>query len=289
MLCVLFNRFLKLQGKRRHIYFLSKTFGLKSQKKSNCLDDSACIFDCNYSRTECQASCPCFQKCPNGCKNCYSAFCACKDFENNEDFKRCKNRFDEDYARCLAGCVPADFDCLGDCSRDYQIGIDTCPCQNDCPHGCPCPNYQCESVELESNTEVLILSTRFPEHVPIITNTTGRSDRNFFFLYEDETQVSGSCGVTWRNQLFIFGGNNHTRQISKLSSCKLEKVAELDFDFHIGGCASQSDEKIWICFGREESNFKKCRFSYDPKTNFTLINDSLYTHGNTRIAASDSR
>ena len=181
-----------------------------------------------------------------------------------------------------------DVDCLGDCASEYQENLEKCPCQSGCPNGCPCPNYQCDVAPPEHKSEVLVLNTYKPEHIPILTNANGRVDRNFFFLYGEKTEVFQSCGLTWRNQFYLFGGTNEKRQVSKLSSCKLERVGELDFDLDKGGCANLNDEKIYLCFGLEQ-NTKKCRYATDPLEKFSLIEQTSHSHSNTRIAASKSK
>ena len=134
----------------------------------------------------------------------------------------------------------------------------------------------------------MVLNTYKPEHIPILTNANGRVDRNFFFLYGENTEVFQSCGLTWRNQFYLFGGANEKRQVAKLSSCKLERVGQLDFDLDKGGCANLNDEKIYLCFGLEQ-NTKKCRYATDPLESFALIEETSHSHSNTRIAASKSK
>ena len=44
-----------------------------------------------------------------------------------------------------------------------------------------------------SLSDVLILSTNTPDTVPVITNSNGRSDKNFFFMFDEGTEVLAAC------------------------------------------------------------------------------------------------
>ena len=57
-----------------------------------------------------------------------------------------------------------------------------------------------------------------------------------------------SCTVVWKNQVFVFGGQNQKRQILKVDNCQLENTGkQLPMDTSYPACVSTEDE-IWICF-----------------------------------------
>ena len=63
-----------------------------SDCERNCRNNTECIFECHYVETDCQMSCPCFQKCQNGCTNCQSSYCNCREPETGFDYLKCKER-----------------------------------------------------------------------------------------------------------------------------------------------------------------------------------------------------
>ena len=66
----------------------------------------------------------------------------CEDIESNEDFSQCKSFYQEQLLDCSSSCKD-DPACESQCSRDYDENLKSCPCQEYCPDGCPCPTYEC--------------------------------------------------------------------------------------------------------------------------------------------------
>jgi len=56
-----------------------------------------------------------------------------------------------------------------------------------------------------------------------ITNAAGRQDTNFDFVSGEETAVYWSCSMTWKNDVYVFGGYRKERQISKLQKSRKQK------------------------------------------------------------------
>ena len=64
--------------------------------------------------------------------------------------------------KCLVQCRAGDNICFEDCSEDYTESLKKCPCQEHCPGGCPCPEYECPSTRpwilvLRKNRSPLIM------------------------------------------------------------------------------------------------------------------------------------
>ena len=203
------------------------------------------------------------------------------------------------YSQCLLNCPVGEYDCMSTCVREYDEGIDSCPCNSGCPNGCPCPVYQCYSTTTdipttqtrpEIKTSILVLNTRGPLTVPLITDDAGRYDNNFFFMFGENTEAELSCGLIWHNEHYIFGGRqdfgNH--QISRVTGCKVQRVGDLDFHFKLGACASVNQNLIYLCFSNYASEKRVCRVSREPLEPFQQITDSIYEHNRIRIAASKS-
>ena len=180
-----------------------------------------------------------------------------------------------------------------------------------CPNGCPCDDYVCPTTTPSSttttaltttstttttttttaatNTNVLILNTDHSNNVPVITNAAGLDDRDINFEFGENTEVHNSCGLTFRNQYFVFGGNSFKTQISQIINCQLKRIGQLEFNHDDGGCANVGNNRVYLCFNDKSSDRKKCRVANSPTDQFEQISDSVYDHRYTRIAASESK
>ena len=101
--------------------------------------------------------------------------------------------------------------CLSDCNRIYDENYKDCPCQENCPGGCPCPNFECTFGQT-----ALVLNSYYGPNVPVIIDANGRFDSDLVTEFGDETQAHGSCSLTYRNRFYIFGGQFEKRQISEV-------------------------------------------------------------------------
>ena len=216
------------------------------------------------------------------------------------------------YNVCLMGCTNADIVCLMECVRQYETNVETCPCQAECPNGCPCPTYDCSAItttteSIQESTSastsaqttqttpaadknlVLILNTENPANIPIIVNSTGFVDRNFLFVYEKETTVYKSCALNWKNELFVFGGEGfgQTRQLSKLIGYQLQRIGSLPFDHQFGSCTNMDNRKLFLCFQDFANDYRRCRYAYFPEGYYQEIAVSTFEHRHTQIESSD--
>ena len=109
-------------------------------------------------------------------------------------------------------------------------------------------------------------------------------------MFDENTEVFWSCSVTWRNHFYVFGGYSETRQISKVTGCKLTSIGTLAFDHHYAGCSIVGEDIIYLCFnGNNADDYKKCRSAAEPLGNFTEVPLSNYQHKDIRIASSFSK
>ena len=107
-----------------------------------------------------------------------------------------------------------------------------------------------------------MLSSTNSNNVPMIISFDGQIINDFDFKYNRETSSSYSCGVTYENEFWIFGGADESKRqvrtkimeenkteikFSRIEGCELKSVGELSFDFYHGACNSFSFG-VLLCF-----------------------------------------
>ena len=133
------------------------------------------------------------------------------------------------------------------------------------------------------------MSTYHSSNVPIVTNASGKDDRDVNFIIDDDVDVYRSCSLTWRGEHFVFGGYPNEYRIAKIIGCELKNVGELPFSHNYGGCANMADNRLYLCFSLDLSDSKKCCVAISPLGEFEETAKSYETHKRTRIAASESK
>jgi len=94
---------------------------------------SECFDNCESSRAENMANCPCMQNCPNGCP-CENWACECSSDEAIRNATQCENLVATEAATCGKDCV-GEVDCINDCQNQYWNDIQNCPCHSNCIKG----------------------------------------------------------------------------------------------------------------------------------------------------------
>ena len=202
-------------------------------------------------------------------------------------------------SQCVVFCEVGDNACFQNCAREYAENLKNCPCQEKCPTGCPCPNYQCPATTTVPSTTtttadlktwILVLNTRKSENKPLIIDGNGQS-KEIGFIYGTGTEVASACSVIWRGEMYVFGGYTHQRQISMVDQCQLTRIGDLPFNMYHGACAQRNDQEVFICFEvfNEPSTSKNCYLANGPLDNFSSLPNSTYEHSNTRIAVNSGK
>ena len=96
-------------------------------------------------------------------------------------------------------------------------------------------------------------------------------------------EVYGSCGVTFKNNYYIFGGQYTSMRILQVSACYLINIGSLGFYSSLGASGSNEDVMV-LCFG--SGDMKSCRKASSPNGTWTEMALSTYEHRFTAIAAS---
>ena len=108
------------------------------------------------------------------------------------------------------------------------------------------------------------------------------------FSHEDKTEVYHSCSLIWNNRMYIYGGADNKRKISKLNQYMLQIVGSLPFEFYFGACTNMADRKLYLCFSfsQDETTKKQCYWSANPLDDFESVSLASYVHGQTKISSS---
>ena len=137
---------------------------------------------------------------------------------------------------------------------------------------------------------ILVLNSRFGWQPAMLLNSEGEQKELDCFERDETTEAVYACSINWNNQLFIFGGANERRQISRLTGHKLERIGSLDFDHKRGACSVMANSFIYLCFNVADSNYwKRCRRSSDPLKQFSEVALSTHRHPSTQTSSSDSK
>ena len=263
-----------------------------------CSDnDHTCHINCAGQLAQCIQQCPCQKECPLGCDSCTSSFCQCK-VNTSDEKAQCEDELSQIYVECIIACE-GDNVCMSECTRIYNEQLAFCPCNENCPNGCPCPSYECPdqissttsvattTTEIaKKNTAVLVLNTSALSKPPMLIDVNGQGGDLANFEY-GESEVYKSCSIVFNGRAYVFGGwrqNQKQRQVCVIDECRLTRIASLDFDFELGACAS-TDMAIYLCFDYYTSETRTCRSGEIPTGPFSLTSNSSFDHSIIQMAA----
>ena len=211
----------------------------------------------------------------------------CRDVDEK---LKCELEVKKAYDICILECGGKS-GCVSTCNRVFNEQLMNCPCNANCPKGCPCPDYECQITTTLATTTtksdkqaVLILNTENALNIPLLTDLDGHVEK-VNFRYGERTGVESSCSVVFNGRAYVYGGStgDSRRQISLVDSCELTRVGTLQFDMSYGACTS-TGSAIFLCF--DLAHTRTCRFGEDPTGLFLLLQDSMFTHQEIQIAAS---
>ena len=178
--------------------------------KRYCNENIECLIECDYDLESCISACPCHGDCIDGCSGCESPYCVCYGDSEDEEKKECLDKLDQVYVSCLVNCEH-EVVCVSKCVREYNEGVLECPCNEGCPQGCPCPNYECstETTTEPTTTTVpnyggLVLAVYDKDAKATLTNSDGEI---FDMEWENTGSVSayGFCSLIYQNEHYMFG------------------------------------------------------------------------------------
>ena len=89
--------------------------------------------------------------------------------------------------------------CVAECARVYNESILDCPCNQFCPEGCPCPNYNCPSDKVLDHVLVM-----HDVNKASVINTDGLK-RDLRWDSSPEVDEESFCSLQFQNEFYIFG------------------------------------------------------------------------------------
>merc|ERR1711935_38718 len=132
---------------------------------------------------------------------------------------------------------------------------------------------------------MLFLCTTDPSNTPRLIDSMGELPTTIDMNDQD---VIASCGVTFQNRQFIFGGNKDMRQILQIEKCRLNSIGTTPFKSTFAACSCTSGVII-LCFGTgndDDDDAKLCRQASSPNGPWTQMALSTFNHKSTSIATS---
>ena len=84
-----------------------------------------------------------------------------------------------------------------------------CPCQENCPDGCPCPNYICQNDDRFTLTEALLIYQRPSEsqpYPPNLINAPLSQVTEINFTWPRNINLYSACMANINGEPHIFGG-----------------------------------------------------------------------------------
>jgi len=245
-------------------------------------EDFDCRQRCGRDQVNCSNDCPCHAHCIDGCNGCNNRICTCDDSILNDDpaYSRCLLEAEEALGDCiLHNCDEGDDECLATCEEKFEIQYHDCPCQLNCPNGCPCRNFDCDPA---GSHGVLIFSRDMgrdsDSYIPKLVNFRGVESEGLTLAIQNETFIQYGCSVVYRNSMHYFGGSGdnadqHLVFNPKNKDCSLESHPHaMPMNFTWGSCEVSTmkghwndpyaDGRVLLCHSTQ--NTRGC-WTYDGK------------------------
>ena len=139
-----------------------------------------------------------------------------------------------------------------------------------------------------SGSLVLAINKRKGNRQAVLVDMGGGFTNLDSFSFPSNTEVDHSCSLVFNNSMFLFGGRDQKRQISRVVDCGLKHIGNLDFDFR-HGAVTVIQSQVLLCFNWIEGEGQVCRIASSPTGSFSKIQQSNYHHFNTKIASNGGK
>ena len=137
--------------------------------------------------------------------------------------------------RCIYQCDNHELCELG-CLEEFKTRQTDCPCESNCPAGCPCPGYDCVDpttppdvttvpptadptdgppTPSPDTNAVLVLGTMYDSNVPFVMDFDGNVNPSSVFEFGKDVGITYGCAATLNGEFWYFGGSSSkTRQVN---------------------------------------------------------------------------
>ena len=102
-----------------------------------------------------------------------------QDVNANEDWNTCLDTNGMSLGRCIYHC-DNDEACETACVHHFKMKTENCPCEKNCPSGCPCPLYECDDITptMDPTTPVIETTTATVYEEAVLVLSSTYSDSN---------------------------------------------------------------------------------------------------------------
>ena len=118
------------------------------------------------------------------------------------------------------------------------------------------------------------------------SNDYAQADR-FKIKPNDAAITKDSCSVSYKDNLYFYGGSNHPNKIFKFGCDESEVPSRIKFNF-VGGTCASNNKHILLCFSDESKRL--CYKSKSPLPKqwwqwFTYVDFSYATHDSIALSS----
>ena len=160
-------------------------------------------------------------------------------------WNRCIDDNSLSLGRCIYQCEGLEI-CELACVEEFKTKQTDCPCEANCPSGCPCLGYDCIDTTTapdvttipptddptsdptvsptptpspEGNA-VLVLGTQYSTNIPFVIDFDGNVNPSSVFEIGEDVSISYGCGATLNGEFWYFGGSSSkVRQVRIYKNC----------------------------------------------------------------------
>ena len=97
----------------------------------------------------------------------------------------------------------------------------------------------------------MILNSFSPNTDPIMMTSDGETLLDTSFEMTEYVEAHGSCMTSLNGIMYMFGGVQQKRQLSRLEGCEFDRIGSTQFDFSYGACGTfveNGKEFALLCF-----------------------------------------
>ena len=95
----------------------------------------------------------------------------------NAEWKSCTESKSIDLGLCIYACK-SNKDCEDSCVEEFKTSHQDCPCEANCPAGCPCESYDCDQTTTPATTTTAKTTTQSTTTTTTVPTTTRPASEN---------------------------------------------------------------------------------------------------------------